>query len=420
MPKSNRCLNVYQGVGILVSTLLGSSIFIIPAIAADIAGNKSIIAWLFTILCVIPVAFTFSSLGAKYPSEGGTAYFIKQSFGEKFAKLTSWLYLSALPICPPIIVITGASYIGAIWGGSQWEIFAVCITMLAGLFYINLYGLQFASKIQTFISLIIVGILATLIVLAFTKVDVVSDLAIKMNFADISLMKTTISLVFWCFVGIEAVVHIAGDFKNVERDFPLTILISLWIVGGICILLSLIVLKFHTYGSEAANSNYVVALFDLLIGQSGKVFVAIMAFFAALAAVNVYLISFSKMIYAMSITGAVNQWFKITNKNGMPVNALIVCYGLATVTIVLKYVFNINIDELILYANSVFIAIYLLASIAGIVLLEGYKKYMAVISTLFCSLIFLSLGWKSVYVFAVIGVCSIIEYMIEQKSALRI
>ena len=102
-------LNIFQGVGILVSTLLGSSIFIIPAMAASLAGDKSIIAWILTILCILPVAATFGNLGAKYQNDGGTAYFIKKSFGDKFERFTSWLYLSALPICPPIIMITSTS-----------------------------------------------------------------------------------------------------------------------------------------------------------------------------------------------------------------------------------------------------------------------------------------------------------------------
>ncbi|WP_110953398.1 L-methionine/branched-chain amino acid transporter [Anaerosinus massiliensis] len=420
MQKRIKSLNVYQGVGVLVSTLLGSSIFVIPAMAADLAGEKSVIAWLLTILCVIPVAFTFSSLGVKYPNEGGTAYFIKKSFGEKFGKFTSWLYLSALPICPPIIVITGANYIGAIWGADQWQVFFICIVMLIGLFCINLYGLEFASKMQTFISVLVVGILMTLIFLAAAKVNLIAGVAVHLNFSDISVLKTTISLIFWCFVGIEAVVHIASDFKSVERDFPITILISLCIVGSICILLSLIVLKFHTYGSEALNANYIVALFSILIGESGKIFVAIMAFFTALAAANLYLVSFAKMIYAMSITGDLSKTFRTKNKNGMPVHALLACYGLSILTIVMKYILDINLEQLIFYANSVFIAIYLLASIAGIVLLSGGKRYLAVISTIFCSVIFVSLGWKSVYVIGVPLLFCAIQYFMHQKYVLRI
>lgn len=413
-------LNIFQGVGILVSTLLGSSIFIIPAMAASLAGDKSIIAWILTILCILPVAATFGNLGAKYQNDGGTAYFIKKSFGDKFERFTSWLYLSALPICPPIIVITGASYLGTIWGATQLQLIAICFAMLGGLFAINLVGMKFASKLQSFVSIFVVSILLTLIVTAMFKVDLTAHLFIQPVFGDISLMKTTVALLFWCFVGLEAVVHIAGDFKNVTRDFPLTIFISLLIVGAICILLGLIVLRFHAFGSEEVNANYIVFLFDVLLGSSGKIFVAIMAFFTCLSSINLYMISFAKMLHTMSQSGNVSTKLCKVNKHHMPVNALLTCYIIAASTIVLKYAFHINLDAIILYANTIFVAIYLLASIAGIILLDGWKKHLAVISTLFCSMIFLSLGWKCFYIAALFAVFTALEYIIKQKHTIKI
>ena len=420
MSKSTKNINIFQGIGILVSTLLGSSIFIIPAMAASLAGDKSIIAWFLTIFCVLPVAATFGSLGAKYQNDGGTAYFIKKSFGDKFERFTSWLYLSALPICPPIIVITGASYLGAIWGANSFQLLSICLLMLGGLFAINLIGLKFAGKIQVVVSVIVVSILLTLIIAALLKVNLFNTLNLQPNFADISVMKTTIALLFWCFVGIEAVVHISGDFKNVERDFPLTIFISLFIVGAICILLSLIVLKFHAFGDESMNSNYIVYLFDILLGTSGKIFVAIMAFLTCISATNLYMISFAKMIHSMSLNGSISTKFSKVNKNQIPVNALIIGYGLVSLTVILKYTFDINLDSIILYTNTVFIAIYLLASIAGMVLLDGGKKYLSVISTLFCSIIFLSLGLKCLYIVALFLVFALVEYLVKAKSTAQI
>lgn len=67
MTTLQKSIPLYQGIGLLVSTLLGSGIFVVPAIAATIAGGNSLISWVLMVLFVIPIALLFSHLGALYP-----------------------------------------------------------------------------------------------------------------------------------------------------------------------------------------------------------------------------------------------------------------------------------------------------------------------------------------------------------------
>lgn len=411
MSSLTKSLNVYQGVGILVSTLLGSSIFIVPAMAASLAGEKSIIAWLLTLLCILPVAFTFSNLAALYPSEGGTAFFIRQAFNGQFERFTSWLFLAAMPIAPPIILITGVSYLGALWNLNEFQLFLAESFSLLALFIINRYGIHFMSKLNTFITLVTLAVLACLIGKAGLAGAFARPVDLSLSWSDLGIVVPAVSLIFWCFVGIEAVVHLAGSFKNVKRDFPLTILISIGIVGGLCILLGLIVLKYHAYGNPVLNANYMVFLFNILFGSAGKIFVAVMAFCTCLAAVNLYLVSFSKMLYAMSMTGALPECFQKLNKMSVPIPAMLLCYSIVFLTLLGRQLIGFQLEELILYANVIFMAVYLLASLAGVVLLSGLKRGMACLSTLLCSCLFISLGLKCIYVLLLCIGVMIIDYI---------
>lgn len=218
--KSNQKLTLCQGIGLLVSTLLGSSIFVVPAMAASMLGEQSIFAWIVIMFCVLPVAFCFSSLGTRYPNEGGTAFFIQQAFGERLERFTSWLFLSALPMGPPIIIITGAAYLGSIWQLGTAGILVIELVTLGLLFFSNRYGLQFMSRIQSLITMVILAILTTLIGRAFWAADLFQPLPLVLPFENISPLLSAMGLLFWCFVGIEAVAHLSESFKNVKRDFP--------------------------------------------------------------------------------------------------------------------------------------------------------------------------------------------------------
>ena len=60
-------LGLWQGMGLLATSLLGTGIFVVPATAASLAGGASLWAWLLLIALVLPIAFTFARLGRRYP-----------------------------------------------------------------------------------------------------------------------------------------------------------------------------------------------------------------------------------------------------------------------------------------------------------------------------------------------------------------
>ena len=66
-------LGLAQGIGLLSTSLLGTGVFAVPALAALVAGNNSLWAWPVLIVLVFPVAIVFAILGRHFPSAGGVA-----------------------------------------------------------------------------------------------------------------------------------------------------------------------------------------------------------------------------------------------------------------------------------------------------------------------------------------------------------
>lgn len=61
-------LGLGQGVGLLSTSLLGTGVFAVPALAALVAGDNSLWAWPLLILLVFPIAIVFALLGRHFPS----------------------------------------------------------------------------------------------------------------------------------------------------------------------------------------------------------------------------------------------------------------------------------------------------------------------------------------------------------------
>lgn len=63
-------ISLGAGIAQLSTTLMGTGLFMVPAIAAGIAGVFSLWAWLLLFVAICPIALTFAQLGKRYPNAG--------------------------------------------------------------------------------------------------------------------------------------------------------------------------------------------------------------------------------------------------------------------------------------------------------------------------------------------------------------
>ncbi|MCY6355325.1 L-methionine/branched-chain amino acid transporter [Clostridium sp. ZS2-4] len=414
MKQLNKSLTTVQGIGVLTSTLLGSGIFIIPAIIATVSHETSVLAWIIIMVFMIPVAYIFGELGSIYPNASGTAYFVEKAFGSKAGKIIALMYLSVIPIGPPVVIITGATYLGAIFDCNYLGIGAICFITLIIMFIINTFGIEISSKTQTGIAIISMIIFSLVIISGMYRIfryDVMCK-PFVFQYAGIEKLGNSISIAFWCFVGIEAVAHLAAEFKDVKRDFSKVIILSVLIVGIVYILIGYVILRFGAFGNEEINNNSLVILSKILFSSYGKYLMAIIGFLTCFSAVNLYLVSSSRLIYSLNI----NKKLSTTNERGIPICALLLTFAAVAVTTFVKIVCKIDLSVLVFYANGIFVLIYISAMLSGAKLFKSFKRILAIIATLFCTYILFCMGKNIIYALIIISVLAIKEYVLVNKK----
>ncbi len=65
-------LGLAQGIGLLSTSLLGTGVFAVPALAALVAGNNSLWAWPVLIILVFLIAIVFAILVATIPAQAAS------------------------------------------------------------------------------------------------------------------------------------------------------------------------------------------------------------------------------------------------------------------------------------------------------------------------------------------------------------
>src|SRR3954465_8710966 len=146
-----RELNVWHGTAIVIGTIIGSGIFLVPAEMMQAAGSSALVylAWLVGGLLSLFGAMTYAELGAMLPYAGGEYVYLRGAYGDIPAFLYMWTWFAvAKPASIAAVTIGLARTLGVfpafhfltdhvantpiLWS----QIFAICVTwLITGLNY---------------------------------------------------------------------------------------------------------------------------------------------------------------------------------------------------------------------------------------------------------------------------------------------
>lgn len=387
-------LGLAQGIGLLSTSLLGTGVFAVPALAALVAGNNSLWAWPVLIVLVFPVAIVFAILGRHFPSAGGVAHFVGMAFGPRMERVTGWLFLSVIPVGLPAALHIATGFGQALFGWHDEQLLLAELGTLAIIWWVGSRGASSSANLQTLVAVLIV---ALIVAIWFAGDITVADIPFPaINNIDHTQLFAALSVMFWCFVGLEAFAHLASEFKQPERDFPRALMIGLLLAGTVYWGCTVLVLHFNAFGEEKAAAASLPGIVVQLFGVKALWVACMIGYLACFASLNIYIQSFARLVWSQALYKPDSPLSRLS-KRQLPVNALNTVLGCCVVSSLAIYLLDINLDALIIYANGIFIMIYLLCMLAGCRLLKGRFKALAAIGCVLCLLLLAMVGWKSVY-----------------------
>lgn len=398
-------ITLLSGVGQLSTTLLGTGLFMVPAIAAGIAGSLSLWAWLILFIAICPIALTFAQLGKRYPNAGGTAHFVRQAFDQRLEKSVAWLFVSVIPVGVPAAVALAAGFLQQLLPEAlNSSIFAQLLTVFL-LIAVNLAGTKSSGRLQTLIALSIFILVAAF----WWKGDIGAQDLTMPAFSSESTWSigAALAVMFWCFVGIEAFAHMGEEFKNPQRDFPIAIIIGCFVAGAAYWACSVVILKYGAYGSSEFDSASIPWLSEMLFGEQFKLLISALGFAACFASVNLYTQSLSRMVWAQAREYKPQSALARVSIRGVPANATLAVGVVLVLSCLVGEISGLDLEFFLKLANGIFVLVYLLAMLSAYKLLTGISKWLAGVSLLICTVVFICLGWSMLYAVAVFVLLSL-------------
>ena len=362
MSHSSQKIGRWHGAGLLTTTLLGTSVFILPQMTIGLAGHYALLSWVLLILAILPVAMVFAKLASQYPHAGGPAFFVEKAFGVTAGRTIGMLFLFVVPIGAPAAIIMTYWFIETLLQlNAAWSLpIQLAIVML--LLVLNYRGVQFSATLQLGLTLII-----TLVVCALVIGGSLMPTPVSLTPSAFQLDSTlaAMGLAFWSFLGIEALSHLANDFRDPKRDLVPSIMLGTLLVGAIYIGCTYLLIDVNSESTLA-----MVAVFDQIVGGSGAYVIGVLGVAGGLATVNVYTASLSRLTWSLSQDGVLPAYFNTLNRYGVPQRALQAILLFMSMTLIITHFSKYNLEDLIGWVNGVFVLIYLASMLAALKLLS--------------------------------------------------
>jgi amino acid efflux transporter len=316
-----------------------------------------------------PLAYTFGSLSARKPESGGVYSFARESFGQRWADAVGWLFIVWYVTGAPVVTVIAASYISFAIPLSKTMIYIIAALIILGTFLINYRGIIVSGKFQLAVIIAIVGLLLTAVIASAPLVRIE-------NFTPffpygILPIGVAAALIFWSYLGYENVSNIAEEFKNPERDFHRSIVLSVVVISTLYLSVAIATIGTQAYRAGGSVAPFAAILSNAL-GVYGGISTAILAVFIISGTVNAYTTGISRVIYSVAKEGGLPRAIaRIHQKTGVPHLSLALLSGLSLITLVASYFSNIDLQTALLIPSGAAILVYAIGSASGIRLLKG-------------------------------------------------
>ena len=390
-------LKLPQIIALYIGAVLGSGILIIPGIAAEISGPASLIAWGLMIILVMPMALTMGLLSAKFPNSGGVSYFVTKAFNSHWGSLVGWYFLMSVVIGAPVLALTGAGYLSTAIGlNDNYRLLIAIVILLAGLLT-NYFGMKVTGQLQIVVVLVTITILVVTIIGSFSKIDPTNFKPFISNgWASIGF---TLPILFWCFIGWEAVANISKEFQNPRRDAIRGTIIGAIVVSIIYFFTALVIVGTHSYGLKMSEASLIYVIKNSF-GTYGSIIAGFGALFICIAPAIAYIGAASRLAFSLAENGYAPKSFSRTSrKYHTPSGGLLFLAMCFTVLLIVFSSRIISLAVLIQIPNATFILTYLGGCAAGLILLKDSKLGFAlsVTSLILSAFVFLFVKWTILY-----------------------
>ncbi len=320
-----RELGPWAASSIVVGTVIGSGIFLVPHDMILKVGAPSMVFFIFVFggLLSLAGALSYAELSAALPEAGGEYAYLREAYGPIWGFLYSWtqmwvaksgsiatlatgFFLYLTNFFPGLDRVFYTVHLPLGPGGGPLEIrfgqlFA--ITLILGLAWLNYFGVKLGGEVQVAVTVVKVVLIAFIIIAGLGFGQAHAPVAAPIAPATLAGFFAALVGALWAYDGWNNVSMVASEVRNPQRNLPNAL------IGGTAAVIVIYLLAngayFHVLNADEVGASTRVAgeMMRRVLGNAGAGAVSIAAMISIFAALNGSILSGSRVPYAAARDG---------------------------------------------------------------------------------------------------------------------
>jgi APA family basic amino acid/polyamine antiporter len=330
-----RTLSAWNLVALGIGAIIGAGLFVrTAAAAAESAGPSVTLSFVVAAVGCAFAGLCYAEFASMIPIAGSAYTYSYATMGEFVAWIIGWALIMEYALGAATVAVAWSEYLNKLLGGAipfEWchspfeggYINAPALIILLALTLLLIKGTQESAWVNAIIVFIKVAIVLVFIAVGWSFIDPANHTPYLVP-ADMPGHEGVFkhgwggvlggaAIVFFAFIGFDAVSTAAQEAKNPSRDMPIGILGSLAICTVLYVLFSYVLTgvanwtEFKTAGKEASVAYAISAHMPGYEWLATLITVAILAGFSSV--ILVMLMGQSRVFYSMANDGLIPKVF---------------------------------------------------------------------------------------------------------------
>ncbi|MGB7969489.1 MAG: amino acid permease [Methanobacterium sp.] len=322
-----------------VGAIIGAGIFILTGIASALyAGPGIILSFVIAGVACLFTALCYAEFASMIPVAGSAYTYSYVTLGELFAWIIGWDLILEYLVIVAAVAVGWSGYIVNIFtslglnlppqlinppGIDGGIINIPAVLIIAGITWLLIRGAKQSSQVNTIIVIIKLAVILLFITIGVNYIHP-ANYHPFLPYGWSGVFKGA-AIIFFAYIGFDAITTAAEEVKNPKKTFPIAILGSLIISSILYIVVSGVlngIFPYYTYKETAAPVAYALANLGI---QWANIVISIGALCGITSVLLVSFFGQSRVFFAMSRDGLLPEFFARLHKDfRTPTNGIIV------------------------------------------------------------------------------------------------
>ena len=286
-------------IGVVINSMIGAGIFVLPAKAYGLIGAYSLVAFVICAFVVVLIILCFAEVSSRFTETGGPYRYAREAFGPAVGFQVGWMNwiarISAYATNCNLLIV----YLSFFWpaAGAGYLRAIVITTLTLSLTAINYVGVRNAAITSNFFT--IAKLLPLLLFIASGLFFLAPDNFALGDYPAYGSFSTAVLLLIYAFTGFENAGVPAGEIVNPRRNLPIAIMVAIAIVAIVYILVQAVCIG--TLPNLGATERPLAEAASRFMGPIGASIIAAGAITSVIGNLNVSILSTPRIPFAMSV-----------------------------------------------------------------------------------------------------------------------